>query len=309
MNHKSSACHPAELDAYAIDEIRPSSGWSHSKLVPETLLLKDIPDMPPLPFAMTSEIKPPSNTSGSSRGPQPAELQHHHQGSGHSPVDDAGSFDLRPPPPKQGVANAEELAIKFFSAGHLNIILRHQQFSRRFSSFIQRYKPELLPVLHEYLAIQKVATAVEYANAISERISDSKSSHPPLNAFDDHHEHRGNETVQQLVDEALPGFLTHRLAQIVTETLVKEITGQGTPLMRDMIPSLAEVYCVSDPSLPDNPIVYASEEFYNTSQYGKDYVIGRNCRFLQGPKTSGASVARLVEALTAGEEINETILN
>jgi len=50
-------------------------------------------------------------------------------------------------------------------------------------------------------------------------------------------------------------------------------------------------------------------EFYNTSQYGKEYTIGRNCRFLQGPKTASASVKRLIEALAAGQEVTETILN
>ncbi|KAK4930781.1 hypothetical protein LTR66_016083, partial [Elasticomyces elasticus] len=69
------------------------------------------------------------------------------------------------------------------------------------------------------------------------------------------------------------------------------------------------VYCVTDPSIPDNPIVYASEEFYNTTQYGREYVIGRNCRFLQGPKSSSAMIKRLIEALAAGQEICETILN
>jgi len=50
-------------------------------------------------------------------------------------------------------------------------------------------------------------------------------------------------------------------------------------------------------------------EFYRTTQYGRDYVIGRNCRFLQGPKSSGASVQRLIDALADGQEICETILN
>ena len=50
-------------------------------------------------------------------------------------------------------------------------------------------------------------------------------------------------------------------------------------------------------------------EFYNISQYGREYVIGRNCRFLQGPKTSNASVRRLIDALAAGQEVTETILN
>lgn len=46
----------------------------------------------------------------------------------------------------------------------------------------------------------------------------------------------------------------------------QEITGQGTPVMRELVNGLAEVYCLSDPSLPDNPIVYASEEFYKCTQ-------------------------------------------
>ncbi|KAL8905978.1 MAG: hypothetical protein Q9207_002309 [Kuettlingeria erythrocarpa] len=59
----------------------------------------------------------------------------------------------------------------------------------------------------------------------------------------------------------------------------------------------------------DNPIVYASEEFYRTTQYGRDYVIGRNCRFLQGPKTDRNTVARIREAVRQGQESFETILN
>lgn len=62
-----------------------------------------------------------------------------------------------------------------------------------------------------------------------------------------------------LVSEALPGYVTHRLVQIVTECLVKEITGNNSPIMRELVVGLAEVYCLTDPSLPDNPIVYASE--------------------------------------------------
>lgn len=69
------------------------------------------------------------------------------------------------------------------------------------------------------------------------------------------------------------------------------------------------MFCLSDPSIKDNPIVYASEEFYRTTQYGRDYVIGRNCRFLQGPKTDRSTVARIKEAVRTGQESFETILN
>lgn len=50
-------------------------------------------------------------------------------------------------------------------------------------------------------------------------------------------------------------------------------------------------------------------EFYNLTEYSKDYVIGRNCRFLQGPDSSKQTVKRLVQAQSNGEECCETILN
>lgn len=50
-------------------------------------------------------------------------------------------------------------------------------------------------------------------------------------------------------------------------------------------------------------------EFYNVTQYGRDYSIGRNCRFLQGPRTPESSVRRLIDAISAGEEVCETLIN
>lgn len=40
-------------------------------------------------------------------------------------------------------------------------------------------------------------------------------------------------------------------------------------------------FVVTDPSLPDNPIVYASQGFLNLTGYSLDQILGRNCRFLQ----------------------------
>jgi PAS domain-containing protein len=41
-------------------------------------------------------------------------------------------------------------------------------------------------------------------------------------------------------------------------------------------------FVLTDPSLPDNPIVYASNGFCKLTGYKRDQVVGRNCRFLQG---------------------------
>ena len=41
-------------------------------------------------------------------------------------------------------------------------------------------------------------------------------------------------------------------------------------------------YVISDPNLPDNPIIFASKGFLDLSGYTLENTLGRNCRFLQG---------------------------
>lgn len=45
---------------------------------------------------------------------------------------------------------------------------------------------------------------------------------------------------------------------------------------------------VTDPRLPDNPIVDCNEPFLRLTGYSRQEVIGRNCRFLTGPETDPA---------------------
>ena len=42
---------------------------------------------------------------------------------------------------------------------------------------------------------------------------------------------------------------------------------------------------ISDPRLPDNPIVACNSAFCDLTGYSTEEVIGRNCRFLSGPGT------------------------
>jgi PAS domain S-box-containing protein len=67
-------------------------------------------------------------------------------------------------------------------------------------------------------------------------------------------------------------------------------------------------FTISDPSRPDNPLVWVNPAFERVTGYGRE-VLGRNCRFLQGEDTDPAAVARIREALRAGENITELLLN
>ena len=66
---------------------------------------------------------------------------------------------------------------------------------------------------------------------------------------------------------------------------------------------------VSDPRQPDNPIVLANQAFLNLSGYSGEEIVGRNCRFLQGPDTNPRAVAAIRDALAAETEITIELLN
>lgn len=68
-------------------------------------------------------------------------------------------------------------------------------------------------------------------------------------------------------------------------------------------------FVLSDPSLPDNPIVYASDGFCKLSGYKKQDVLGRNCRFLQGPGTDQAAVDVIRQAVSEGRDVSVCLLN
>lgn len=66
---------------------------------------------------------------------------------------------------------------------------------------------------------------------------------------------------------------------------------------------------ITDPALPDNPIVFCNEAFQRLTGYAREEIVGRNCRFLQGPETDRDTVSRLRAAIAAGEPVDVDILN
>lgn len=68
-------------------------------------------------------------------------------------------------------------------------------------------------------------------------------------------------------------------------------------------------FVLSDPRLPDNPIVYASDGFYQLTGYTREQVLGRNCRFLQGPGTDPKAVDVIRTAVANGTDATTCLLN
>ena len=68
-------------------------------------------------------------------------------------------------------------------------------------------------------------------------------------------------------------------------------------------------FIITDPSLQDNPIVFASDDFLTLTGYSREDVLGRNCRFLQGEKTSKDKLDVIRKGLATGEDVSVTLVN
>uniref|UniRef100_A0A7S1XX04 LOV domain-containing protein n=1 Tax=Phaeomonas parva TaxID=124430 RepID=A0A7S1XX04_9STRA len=73
--------------------------------------------------------------------------------------------------------------------------------------------------------------------------------------------------------------------------------------------SSQQCFAISDPSLPDNPIVFASPGFTELTGYSMDQILGRNCRFLQGPGTDQRSVQMIRDAIEEQRDVSVCLLN
>ncbi|MCU0293814.1 MAG: PAS domain-containing protein, partial [Thermoanaerobaculaceae bacterium] len=71
----------------------------------------------------------------------------------------------------------------------------------------------------------------------------------------------------------------------------------------------AEGVTIADARAPGRPLIYVNEGFERMTGYPAAEVLGRNCRFLQGPDTDAVAVAEIRAALADHRECVVEILN
>uniref|UniRef100_A0A7S3QM73 LOV domain-containing protein n=3 Tax=Dunaliella TaxID=3044 RepID=A0A7S3QM73_DUNTE len=79
--------------------------------------------------------------------------------------------------------------------------------------------------------------------------------------------------------------------------------------LKHALSSILSAFVLSNPHLPDCPIVFVSEPFLKLTGYSREQVVGRNCRFLQGPGTSPAEVQKIRDAMASEKPVTVTLLN
>lgn len=107
------------------------------------------------------------------------------------------------------------------------------------------------------------------------------------------------------VDKAdLPTLHGDRPSAVASEAFQDRMELSAIALQRTRMPMV-----MTDASQPDYPIVLANQAFLNLTGYGPNEVLGRNCRFLQGPGTSPAAIAEIRAGLKEDREVNVELLN
>ena len=86
-------------------------------------------------------------------------------------------------------------------------------------------------------------------------------------------------------------------------------TGGEGDILRSAVRKAGVSIVLSDPRLQDDPITYVNDAFERLTLYSREFALGRNCRFLQGPLTDPAHVQEIRDGLVSGEEFNVTLVN
>ena len=103
----------------------------------------------------------------------------------------------------------------------------------------------------------------------------------------------------------------------MTTSMMRAVSNKDEPvvllepdfrLMQALVTS-QQTFVLSDPSLPDNPIVFCSDGFCKLSGYKRADVLGRNCRFMQGPGTDQRAVEKIREGVAEGRDMSVCLLN
>jgi hypothetical protein len=177
---------------------------------------------------------------------------------------DPGSFDLVAPPDSDlKQFSLDTRSEQLFSADHLKIIFDDPSLLLRFTSFLSQNRPSSVPILIYYLDAIKALKALSYCNGIAESLQ-------PLRGFDftlttakpstnPDLEEKAKQAFDVMVREDLPAYITHTYIQTVSLSIQRRITGSLPTHLQEASEGLCEVFCLTDPSRPDNPIVFASE--------------------------------------------------
>ena len=99
------------------------------------------------------------------------------------------------------------------------------------------------------------------------------------------------------------------LAALAADEMELRIATRENRRLTTSISHLGSGVVVTDPRMPDNPIIFANPGFSAITGYQPEEVLGRNCRFLQGPDSEAAVIKDIHNAIANQRPVDRTLLN
>ena len=90
---------------------------------------------------------------------------------------------------------------------------------------------------------------------------------------------------------------------------MEETQSLSDPAVADLVQNNPVASVVSDPRLPDNPIIACNRAFEELTGYSAKEIVGRNCRFLAGPATEPWLTEAIREGVRNRKPVMVEILN
>ena len=162
-----------------------------------------------------------------------------------------------------GIDSLEKSSRLLFSRQHLQLILADASLSSKFTEFLRTYRSDSVPLLAYYLDAIKALKTIKYAEAIMKGLGPIRGHAFTAEANSATRswvvEDKADRALDVLVNDDLPAFIAYIYVRTVDVALVERVTGREDPESSRIADGLAEVFVLSDPSRPDNPIVFTSE--------------------------------------------------
>lgn len=176
------------------------------------------------------------------------------------------SYDLVAPYEGDGAPlhSLERQADLMFCSDHMLTILNNPRYLSRFREFLAQERPGSLSTLTYYLNASKSVKAIEYANALVRLAVDvptigiETAQQPVGPTVNRTLEKRVQVALEALTAEELPAFITLVCINITSKVVEERVRGTLPEKFQGTADALAEVFCLTDPSRPDNPIIFAS---------------------------------------------------
>jgi len=125
------------------------------------------------------------------------------------------------------------------------------------------------------------------------------------------------ECMQDIIKRECPNTANMHLETISGQKrkLNPSADSQPSRLLKPDIPLITVLsksklsFTVTDPNLPGNPFVYVSEGFLDLTGYTREYVLGKNGRFLQGAETDPSTVDTIRRGFNDGVDTSVCMVN